>query len=58
VWVPATAVADFRLMADILRLHPHLVPALLRDPVSGKFVGLRHVRNSATARANNKRSRD
>ena len=41
VWVPASAVADFRLMAEIVRLHPHLVPALLRDPVSGKLVALR-----------------
>lgn len=41
VWAPASAAADFRLMAEIVRLHPHLVPALLRDPVSGKFVALR-----------------
>jgi hypothetical protein len=49
VWVLPSAVADFRLMAEIVRRHPHLVPALLRDPVSGKFVTLRHV-ISATAR--------
>jgi hypothetical protein len=50
VWVPPSAVDDLRLQAELLRDHPHLVPGPLRDPISGKYVGLRHLRsnNSST----------
>jgi hypothetical protein len=46
VWVPASALPDIRLPAELLRQHPHLVPGSLRDLVSGKFVALRHVRSA------------
>ena len=41
VWIPAAAVADVQLQAQILREHPHLAVGSLRDPVTGKFVALR-----------------
>jgi hypothetical protein len=43
VWVPAAVIAEIKLMAEILRVHPHLQPGPLRDPVSGRLVGLRIV---------------
>jgi hypothetical protein len=46
VWVPPSAVDDLRLQAELLRDHPHLIPGPLRDPVSGKYVGLRHLRSN------------
>jgi hypothetical protein len=44
IWVPPSAHADIHLMAELLQQYPHLVPGPLRDPVTGKFVALRHVR--------------
>jgi hypothetical protein len=44
VWVPQAAVAELRLLAEILRAHPHLLPGPLRDPVWGKLVAARKVR--------------
>jgi hypothetical protein len=41
LWVPVGAAADMRLAAEIMREAPHLRLGPLRDPVSGKFVGLR-----------------
>ena len=41
VWVPAAAAAELRLLAEILRTYPHLLPGPLRDPVSGKLVSTR-----------------
>jgi hypothetical protein len=43
VWVPASAAAELRLLAELLRAHPHLLPGPLRDPVSGKLVSARNV---------------
>jgi hypothetical protein len=47
VWVPPSAVADLLLQAELLRDHPHLIPGPLRDPISGKYVGLHHLRRNA-----------
>jgi hypothetical protein len=44
VWIPAAAVAELRLLAEILRAYPHLLPGPLRDPVSGKLVSAHKVR--------------
>lgn len=41
VWVPAAALPDLQLQAEILRNHPHLTVGPLRDPQTGKFVALR-----------------
>jgi hypothetical protein len=41
VWVPAAAVPDLQLQAQILRQCPHLTVGPLRDPFTGKFVALR-----------------
>ena len=43
LWVPVSAVAELRLLAAILRAHPHLLPGPLRDPVSGKLVSARSI---------------
>ncbi|MGB9647834.1 MAG: hypothetical protein WA709_11285 [Stellaceae bacterium] len=45
IWVPASAHPDIHLMAELLQRYPHLVPGALRDPVTGKFVALRHARD-------------
>ena len=41
VWVPAAALPDLQLQAELLRQHPHLTVGPLRDPQTGKFVALR-----------------
>jgi hypothetical protein len=41
VWIPAAALPDLQLQADLLREHPHLTVGPLRDPFTGKFVALR-----------------
>jgi hypothetical protein len=40
VWVPAAALPDLQLQAELLRQHPHLTVGPLRDPQTGKFVAL------------------
>jgi hypothetical protein len=40
-WVPASALPDLQLQAQILRDHPHFSVGPLRDPATGKFVALR-----------------
>jgi hypothetical protein len=41
VWVPASALADLQLQAELLRRHAHLTVGPLRDPYTGKFVAPR-----------------
>jgi hypothetical protein len=41
VWVPAAALPDLQLQAELLRKHAHLSVGPLRDPASGRFVALR-----------------
>ncbi len=41
VWIPAAALPDVQLQAQILRQFPHLTVGPLRDPLTGKFVALR-----------------
>ena len=41
VWIPAAAVPDMQLQAELLREHPHLTVGPLRDAFTGKFVALR-----------------
>jgi hypothetical protein len=41
VWVPAAAVPDLQLHAELLRQHAQLTVWPLRDPHSGRFVALR-----------------
>jgi hypothetical protein len=41
VWVPAAAVPDLQLQAELLRQHSHLSVGPLRDPFTGRFVALR-----------------
>jgi hypothetical protein len=42
LWVPVGAADDMRILAAIMREHPHLRPGPLRDPVSGKLVTARY----------------
>jgi hypothetical protein len=41
VWIPAAALPDMQLQAELLRKHSHLTIGPLRDPFTGKFVVLR-----------------
>jgi hypothetical protein len=38
VWAPAERCPELKRAADMMREHPHLVVAMMRDTVSGRLV--------------------